>query len=286
MTEIAGAVAVVTGGAAGIGRGIAEELIANGATVVIADIEHDRVTETAAQIGAHPVVVDVADIASVQNLADEVVRRYGRVDILVNNAGVGPMARIADLTLDDWNWIIRVNLFGVINGVTVFLPLLKANERPTHIVNTGSMASFAPNSPLGAYGVTKAGVWALTEALAQEMESDGGKVGVTLLAPGNVHSDISTSQRNRAERGGLKDVDLAVKPAGAAPAAVWLTPQQAGAVTVRAIQNTDRFAITHPSLWYRVEERTEALRRAFTAYPDSAFAAADATAGPAAEIKE
>lgn len=267
MTEISGAVAVVTGGAAGIGRGIAEELMAAGATVVIADIEQARLEATAAEIGADAIRVDVADAQSVQALADEVIRRHGSVEILVNNAGVGPMSKIADLTLGDWKWMLDINLYGVIHGVSAFLPHFIANERPTHIVNTGSMAAFAPNSPLGAYSVSKAGVWALTETLAQEMEADRTGVGVTLLAPGNVHSDISTSQRNRPDQGALRDIDLAAQPATFTRTAVWLTPRQAGAVTVRAIRNDDRYAITHPGLWSRVEERYERLRDAFDRYP-------------------
>lgn len=272
MTDIPGSVAVVTGGAAGIGRGIAEQLIAEGATVVIADIEEERLARTAAEIGADAIPVDVTSEESVRALADEAIRRHGSVEILVNNAGVGPVSPIVDLTLSDWKWMLDVNLYGVIHGVAAFLPHLIANPRPAHIVNTGSMASFAPNSPLGAYSVSKAGVWALTEVLAQEMAAAGTGVGVTLLAPGNVHSDIATSQRNRpgdsaATRGGLRDVDLAASPQAFTAAAVWLTPEQAGRVVTRAIRNDDRFAITHPGLWHRVEERYEQLRAAFGQYP-------------------
>lgn len=267
MTDIEGAVAVVTGGAAGIGRGIAEQLIAEGATVVIADIEEQRLAQTAAEIGADAIRVDVTSAESVQALADETIRRHGSVEILVNNAGVGPMSPIADLTLGDWKWMLDVNLNGVIHGVTAFLPHLIANPKPTHIVNTGSMASFAPNSPLGAYAVSKMGVWGLTEVLAQEMAAGQTGVGVTLLAPGNVHSDIATSQRNRPDQGGLKDVDLAASPQAFTSTAVWLTPAQAGQVVTRAIRNDDRFAITHPGLWHRVEERYEQLRAAFAQYP-------------------
>lgn len=272
MTDIVGAVAVVTGGAAGIGRGIAEQLIAEGATVVIADIEEQRLALTAAEIGADAIPVDVTSAESVQALADEAIRRHGSVEILVNNAGVGPMSPIADLTLGDWKWMLDVNLNGVIHGIAAFLPHLIANPKPAHIVNTGSMASFAPNSPLGAYSVSKMGVWALTEVLAQEMAAAGTGIGVTLLAPGNVHSDIATSQRNRpdseGERArGLKDVDLAASPRAFTAETVWLTPEQAARVVTRAIRNDDRFAITHPGLWHRVEERFEELREAFAQYP-------------------
>src|SRR5690606_16391135 len=115
-TQVAGAVAVVTGGASGIGRGIAEELIAAGATVVIADVEQRAVEATAAEIGAVPVVTDVSKLESVQALADTIVDQFGGIDIVVNNAGIGPSGLIADLTMDDWRWIIDVNLYGVIHG--------------------------------------------------------------------------------------------------------------------------------------------------------------------------
>lgn len=262
MTQIDGSVAVVTGGASGIGRGIAEALIAEGARVVIADIDDAALAATAGETGATAVRCDVSDAASVTALAASTVERFGHVEIVVNNAGVGPMAPIADLTLADWRWMLDINLWGVIHGVHAFLPLLLANPRPGHILNTASMAAFAPNSPLGAYAASKAAVAALTDVLAAEMAAAGGHVGVTLLAPANTRTAIARSQRNRQDAGGLRDVDLAVDP-GFTAGAHWLEPGEVGRIAVRAIAGGERYAITHPEQLPRVTERQEALRAAF-----------------------
>ena len=268
LTEIAGVVAVVTGGASGIGRGIAEALQRAGATVVIADIEQDALAQAAAEMGVHGIRVDVSDAASVRALADAVVAEHGSVGIVVNNAGVGPAGRIRDLSLDDWRWVIDVNLWGVIHGIDAFLPHLLANPAGGRIVNTSSMSSFQPLPNLGAYAASKAGVHAVSEVLAAELAQDGANVGVTLVTPGGVLTGIATSSRNRpaGERGGLSDVDMAADPDRRA-AAVWLSPADVGEIVVRAIRNDDFYAITHPAALSRVDERHEGIRAAFLKYP-------------------
>jgi len=268
MTEIFGAVAVVTGGASGIGRGIAEALRDAGAVVVIADIEQEALDRAAVELGVRGIRVDVSDASSVEALADTVIAEYGTVGIVVNNAGVGPVGRISDLTLEDWNWVLGVNLWGVINGVTAFLPHLLANPRGGRIVNTSSMSSFQPLANLGAYAASKAGVHALSEVLAAELAQDGANVGVTLVTPGGVRTGIATSSRNRptGASGGLTDIDFAANPA-MRDAAVWLSPADVGQIVVRAIENDDFYAITHPGSLPRVEERHEGIRAAFLKYP-------------------
>lgn len=268
MTRVTGARAVVTGGASGIGRGIAEALIDCGAHVVIADIDEGPLATTAEEIGARAVVVDVSSLESVQRLADETVSMLGGVDIVVNNAGVGPFARIADLTMDDWRWIIDVNLYGVIHGVHVFLPLLEANGEGGHIVNTSSMSAFTPFETLGSYAVTKFGVTALTEVLQAELASDGSRVRATLLVPGSVRSNIAQSTRSRpTEAGSLRDAAIDLAFSGSAR---WLEPAQVGAITVRAIVNDDPYAITHPERWPAVAERFGRVEAAFAEYASSA----------------
>lgn len=267
MTQIADRVAVVTGGASGIGRGIAEVLIEEGARVVVADIEPGPLAATAAEIGADGIAVDVSDADSVERLAAETMRRHGRVDIVVNNAGVGPVGRIAELTLADWTWILNVNLWGVIHGVTTFLPILRGNPDGGHIVNTASMAAFSPPAGLGAYSVTKFGVAALTETLIAELEQDGSRVRATLLAPGTVRTNIKDSSRTRPAglEGGLRDVDIAASPVR--PEQRWIDPVVAGRVTTRAILADDPYAITHPDWWPTVAARQERIREAFHRYP-------------------
>lgn len=268
MTEISGVVAVVTGGASGIGLGIAQALRDAGATVVIADIEQEALDRAATALGVRGIRVDVADAASVQSLADTVVAEFGSVGIVVNNAGVGPGGRIRDLSLDDWRWVMDVNFWGVVHGINAFLPYLLANPAGGRLVNTSSMSSFQPLPNLGAYAASKAGVHAVSEVLAAELAEDGANVGVTLITPGGVLTGIATSTRNRpdGERGGLTDVNLAADPSRR-DAAIWLSPTDVGEIVVRAIRNDDFYAITHPLTLSRVEQRHEGIRAAFQKYP-------------------
>ncbi|WP_461173382.1 SDR family NAD(P)-dependent oxidoreductase [Arthrobacter sp. Z1-9] len=265
MTDISNRVAVVTGGASGIGLGIARQLIAEGAQVVLADIQKDALNAAAADIGAFPVVADVSDPDSVASLAESALVEFGAVDIVVNNAGVGPMARIADLSLADWRWMIDVNLYGVIHGVHTFLPILQGNESGGHIVNTASMASFSPLPGLGAYAVTKFGVAALTEVLRAELKEEGSKVSATLLAPGTVHTNIKESLRNRpaSDDGALFDTDIS---SGEADKLRWLEPIEVGRIVTRAIRNDDAYALTHPEWWPMVNERNQLIKAAFGKY--------------------
>lgn len=274
MTDIAGKVAVVTGGASGIGRGIAEALIEEGATVVIADIERGALdaavkelrslSEAESRVEGH--IVDVTKIESVEALRDAVLAQFGRVDIVVNNAGVGPFARIKDLTLTDWEWVLSVNLWGVVHGITAFLPVLEANPDGGHILNTGSVASFsaAPNG--GTYNASKFAVAAITDTLALELDEDGSKVHVTLLAPGTVSTNIGTSSRNRPAglEGGLEDVDISE---GVAKDMRFIRPITAGRIAVRAIKNNDLYAATHPDWWHLVEARQARVKDDWLKYP-------------------
>ena len=264
LKDLDGKVAVVTGGASGIGKGIARRLKAEGMQVLIADIEPGPLEAAAAELGVASAPVDVADYDSVEALAAETLHRFGRVDLVCNNAGVGSTAKIADMSLSDWRWILGVNLWGVIHGVKAFLPRLLANPEGGHIVNTASMSGFTPLATLGGYTVSKYGVVALSETLALELERDGAKVGVTVLCPGPVRSNIKASSRNRpAELGGgaLADADLEHDPIAARMR--WLDPDEVGEIVVRAVRRGDLYALTHPEMAPQVEARFEAIAAAF-----------------------
>ena len=231
--DLAGKVAVVTGGASGIGLGIARQFRAAGMSVVIADIEDTALQQAAEQLGATGVRTDVRDPASVQALADATVDRYGAVHVVVNNAGVGPMAPIAALELSDWQWLLEVDLWGVIHGVHTFLPLLEQNPDGGHIVNTASIGGLVTGPGMGAYNVSKFGIVALTEVLATELSAEGSAVGALVLLPGTVHTNIGSSTRNRpagASAGALADSrledgpDLGMK---------WLEPDDVGRILIR-----------------------------------------------------
>jgi NAD(P)-dependent dehydrogenase (short-subunit alcohol dehydrogenase family) len=262
MTAIAGSISVITGGASGIGRGIAEEFLARGSTVVIADVEAERLRGVAAELGVEGIHVDVSDADSVENMAARVEERYGRVDIVVNNAGVGPQARIADLSLTDWEWLLGVNLYGVINGVRSFLPRLQKNEGGGHIVNTSSMSAFSPLPGLGAYAVAKSGVGALTEVLAAELAADGSNVHATLLVPGSVRTDIANSLRSKAPAESTAFTEFS--PSGSVADIRWLEPRDVGKITARAVEANLFYAITHPEQGVRVEAHHAAVLDAFT----------------------
>ncbi len=263
LKDLNGRVAVVTGGASGIGLGIARQLKAEGMQLVIADIEPGPLGAAASELGAVAIRTDVSDYDSVEALAQQVEQRFGRVDLVCNNAGIGSVAKIADMQISDWKWILGVNLWGVIHGVRAFLPRLLANPAGGHIVNTASMSGLATLPTLGGYGVTKYGVMALSEALAQELAIDGAKVGVSVLCPGPVRSNIKASSRNRPAglEGGLTDVDLEDDPIHSQMR--WLDPEDAGDVVVRAVKRGDFYALTHPDMGDRVEERFKAIAEAF-----------------------
>lgn len=257
---------IVTGGGSGIGRGIAESLIAAGSRVVIADIEDDVAQQTAAEIGATALHLDVADAASFQALAETVLADHGEPDILVNNAGVGSMGRIARLTLEDWRWMIEVNLFGVIHGIHTFLPLLSARPGGAFIVNTASMAGLTTNPGVnqGSYTAAKMGIVGISEVLDRELKEDGLPVGVSVLCPGPVHSRIKDSLRSRpgdTAPGGLFDVDAS--KIGALAEMRWMTAREAGDLVVEAIREGRPYVITHPELWGVVGERFADIADAF-----------------------
>lgn len=260
-----GRVAVVTGGASGIGRGIAEAFRGAGATVVVADRD-ETALDAAREEGFGAFRTDVADAESVAALARHVVEEHGRVDLLVNNAGVGPKAPLTGLTLADWRWILDVNLMGVIHGVHAFLPGLIANEHGGWIVNTASMSRFFTPPGYAPYVASKAAVEGLSLTIAQELEAGGHRVGVTVLHPGAVRTNIRNSLRSRPEdagESGLVDFDIAEK---ITDERMWVQPEDAGAIVLRAVRGGDRFAFTHPGMVGDVEAVLAETRAAMLKY--------------------
>src|SRR5258708_6902268 len=170
----AGRVAVVTGGASGIGRALAQAFVTAGSAVVVADLDGDEAEAVAARLrgdgaDALAVTVDVSDAGSVEQLAQATVDRFGRVDVLCNNAGVSTFNLIQDQTLDDWRWVFNVNVWGVVHGLASFLPILRAQSTPSHIVNTASMGGLMSGvSFIGPYAASKAAVVSISETLGQE----------------------------------------------------------------------------------------------------------------------
>ena len=202
MEQLAGRVAVVTGGASGIGLAMAQRLAAEGMRIVLADIERPvlaRGDELArAGVDVLTVPADVSLAGDVEALAATTLEHFGDVHLLCNNAGVGSRGLpIAELPLEDFSWVLGVNLFGVIHGIRSFLPHLLRNG-VGHIVNTASISGLYHLPRMGPYNASKAAVVALSETLRFELEASG--VGVSVLCPSWVRTNISTSDRNRPER--------------------------------------------------------------------------------------
>ena len=208
-----GRVVVITGGASGIGRALGERFAAEGARVVLADIERDRLAATAAELGkavlpedpgageVTGIPVDVTDPGSVEALATAVYDRFGAVHVLINNAGVGaPSAKPWDTTPNDWRWVQAVNDFGVAYGVQAFVPRMLASGEPGYVVNTASGDGVINPLPgASVYAASKAAVATLTECLAAQLAADGAPIGVSLFLPGGglLDTGLWTADRNR-----------------------------------------------------------------------------------------
>jgi NAD(P)-dependent dehydrogenase (short-subunit alcohol dehydrogenase family) len=202
MKEFQGKVAVITGGASGIGYAIAERCIKEGMKVVVADIEKVALTQTEKALksrGANilGVQTDVSKAKDVEALAQKTLDAYGGVHLLFNNAGVDEHGTIWKRTLADWQWVIGVNLWGVIHGVRVFVPIMLEQNTEGHIVNTASMLGFISATGMGIYNVTKHGVVSLSETLYHELALSGSKIRVSVLCPGFVNTQITDAVRNR-----------------------------------------------------------------------------------------
>jgi NAD(P)-dependent dehydrogenase (short-subunit alcohol dehydrogenase family) len=200
MIDFRNKVAVITGAASGIGSGIAKHCVKLGIKTVLSDIEEElliKVTDDLKNAGGDviAVVCDVSSLEDVRNLADQALNAFGKINLLFNNAGVIPGTNILKNTIKDFEWVIGVNLWGVIYGVNTFLPIMIEQSEESHIVNTSSGSAFFPGQ--GAYDITKYGVTALSELMRIELKKIDSHVSVSLLVPGIVDTEIVDSNRNR-----------------------------------------------------------------------------------------
>jgi len=203
MQEFSGKVAVITGAGRGIGRGIALQCSKQGMKIVLAGIGMESLTKTASDLEAMNtetlvVQTDVSQLQDVENLADECYARFGTVDLLVNNAGVAVLASVLDSTLDDWNWVMDVNFYGVLYGVTVFVPRLIEQETTSHVVNVSSLSGIEAGG--GSYGVSKHAVVVLTESLYFELADSAPHVKFSVYCPGWVDTEFDGIERSRPDR--------------------------------------------------------------------------------------
>ena len=202
MKDLGGRVAVVTGAASGIGLAMAERFAAEGMKVVMADVEAPALERAAAAVRAKAAAVlatrvDVSRAEDVERLAAETYDAFGAAHVVCNNAGVAVIGAVHEHTLADWQWVMGVNLWGVIHGVRAFVPRMLAGGDEGHIVNTASMAGLTTSAYMSVYDVTKHGVVALSESMYKEFEATGAPIGVSVVCPGLIDTNIMRSGRNR-----------------------------------------------------------------------------------------
>lgn len=252
----AGQHAFITGGASGLGLGIADALAARGLRITIADIQADLIDEVLASRGEgwRGVVLDVRDREGWAQARAEAEAAFGPVDVLVNNAGIAPNGKpFAEMPPESFDQILGINLGGVFNGVHTFALAMRERGRG-HIVNTSSMAGLSPSIVgIGAYATAKFGVTALTESLRKELAEHG--VGVTLLCPGFVLTGLGS---NTVKLGGL----TRAAPAGAALPPSGVSSEDVGAMVVEAIEGDEPCIVTHAGSWPEIGKRFDVIRAA------------------------
>ena len=267
MQEFEGRVAVVTGAASGIGLACAGRFAAEGMKVVLADIDQaglDAAVASLAGAGLDVIGVrtDVSKFEQIQALADRAVEAYGKVNILHSNAGVLRAGALEELTLEDWRWVLAVDLWSVIYGVKVFLPLIRrAGEG--HIVNTASTAGLQATANLGPYNVAKSGVVAVTETLRLELEAEGAPVSASVLCPGVVQTRIGDSERHRAATGFAEGAVSASAQAfhqSVAPLIeTGMAPADVAGQVIAGIRNNDFWILTHTAWKSVLQDRLAGL---------------------------
>ena len=203
MEDFKNKVAVITGAASGIGLGIARRCVKEGIKTVLSDIEEPLLLEVSNELKKDggdvlAVVCNVSSLEEVKNLAEQTLKTFGKINLLFNNAGVIPGTNILKSTIKDYEWVIGVNLWGVIYGVNTFLPIMLEQSEESHIVNTSSGSAFSPGN--GAYDVTKYGVTALSECMRIQLKRIESHISVSLLVPGIVDTGIVDSNRNRPQQ--------------------------------------------------------------------------------------
>ena len=255
-------VAVVTGGASGIGFAMAQRFLAGGASVVVADIEAPMLDQAADLLDAGDrcltVRCDVSSAHDVAALRDAVVEQFGTAHLVCNNAGVGTTGSIDRLSLADWEWVIGVNLFGVIHGIDAFLPLMLEQDEG-HIVNTSSNQGLTTGPGWAAYGASKHAVVVVTEVLRAELEQRGANVGASVLCPGAVATNIMSAHRNRPgadpSRAKLRD-PIGKVPDGARERFPDLqTPDEVADLVAAAVAENRFGILTHPGNFADIEAR-------------------------------
>ncbi len=276
MKEINGKTAFITGGASGIGLGMAKVFASAGIRVIIADLRKDHLESAVSYFegknpAVHPILLDVSDRAGFEKAAVEAEKVFGPVDILCNNAGVNIIRSMDQAQYEDWDWLMDVNLGGVFNGLMTFIPRLK-QLGSGHIVNTSSIAGIVAGPGTGIYSATKFAIRGLSEALRYDLAPFN--IGVSVLCPGTVATNLEQSEENRLERfeGNIDEetrkareftgnIFREVLPTG-------MTPVEVGEKVLQGILHNDFYILPHPEF---KEEFKESFDEIIAALPDEPF---------------
>ena len=275
MKEFKGKVAVITGSASGMGRAVAERFAQEGMKVVLADVEQKALAQAEKELKAAGATVlavrtDVSKAEDWEALARKTLDTFGAVHILHNTAGVSTEGySILETPMNDWKWVINVNLWGVIHGVMTFCPIMLKQDTECHIVNTSSMAGLISNPYSGSYNVSKFGIVTLSETLYHELTLMHAKVGVSVLCPGLVNTRLGDADRNRpselrndpAEEKKLRALPQVMKlgTLGREMFKTAMSPKQVADMVFNAIKEGKFYIITHPEFLAAVQTRMEEI---------------------------
>jgi NAD(P)-dependent dehydrogenase (short-subunit alcohol dehydrogenase family) len=271
MRELSGRTAFITGGASGIGLELGRAFAEAGMKVMLADVETSALERAVASLrevtsDIRGVACDVADADSVERAAQATFDAFGHVHVVCNNAGVAAGGGIDTISLDNWRWVIDVNLMGVVHGIRTFLPHLRAHGEGGHIVNTASMAGMNGGLGFSPYTASKFAVVAMSEGLSVQLKPHG--IGVSVLCPSFVRTAIGDSGRNRPARYGQPQPLDPASPAGLMVAEIarrleaGLDPSDVAARVVTAIRNDELYIFTHPNMRDEVDARFAAIQAA------------------------
>ena len=269
MQEVAGKTAFVTGGASGIGLGMATAFAGVGMNVIIADLRRDHIESALEALDGKPVraiELDVTDRDGFARAADEAESVFGHVHVLCNNAGMGILGPVTQARYDDWDWGLGVLVGGVVNGIQTFLPRMRAHGEGGHIVNTSSMAGVLPIPGAAIYITAKAALIGLSEALRSELAGEG--IGVSAFCPGPVRTNIREGGRTRPEQyadSGYAELERDLEERPNSP--LWMDPVECGERVLTGILDDDLYIFTHREFREGAEERFQSMLASFPDEP-------------------